>query len=114
MGPQARPHGPPLPARGGPESLRDLLGLHDPVALADQVLENLAGALLQKGEVKAAIESFRSAIKLAPRWPEAHYQFALALVKADRRDEAVKELRTALAQDPEHAGAQRELGRLTK
>ena len=66
---------------------------------------DLAGALLQAGKVDDALQTFLKALSLAPRWPEAHYQFALALVRAGRRDQALGELRTALDQDPQHAGA---------
>jgi tetratricopeptide (TPR) repeat protein len=70
---------------------------------------DLAGALMQKGDIEQALKTFPLAIKLAPRWPEAHYQFAQALLKANRRDEAVAELRLALKQDPNHLGAKRAL-----
>jgi tetratricopeptide (TPR) repeat protein len=70
---------------------------------------DLAGALMQEGDIEEALKTFPLAIKLAPRWPEAHYQFAQALLKANRRDEAITELRLALKQDPNHLGAKRAL-----
>lgn len=71
------------------------------------------GALLQAGKVEESLQAFSQAIALAQRWPEAHYQFALALLKAGRRDQSVKELRIALQQDPDHAGAKEELAKLS-
>ena len=74
---------------------------------------DLAGALLQTGKIDEAIQTFPKAIALAPRWPEAHFQFALALLKSGQQERALSELHVVIEQDPEHAGAKRELAKLT-
>jgi tetratricopeptide (TPR) repeat protein len=70
---------------------------------------NLAGALLEKGDVTIAIRSFREAIRLAPEWAEAHYQLGRALLRSGEKEAALAEFRTALKCDPQHAAARQAL-----
>ncbi len=66
---------------------------------------DLAGALVQAEDVEASIPAFQEALRLAPRWPEAHYQYGKILLRINKREEAAAEFKIALEQDPQHSGA---------
>ena len=66
----------------------------------------LIGTLqLQADRFAEAAESFQHAIERRPNFPDAHAHRGLALYRIGRREEAIRALRTALQQNPEHAQA---------
>jgi protein O-GlcNAc transferase len=66
---------------------------------------DLAGALVQADDLEASIPAFREALKLATRWPEAHYQYGKVLLRMNQREQAAAEFKIALEQDPQHSEA---------
>jgi tetratricopeptide (TPR) repeat protein len=59
--------------------------------------------LYQQGKVDKAIETYRNGIILVPDNLDLHYNFGIILEEQGRREEALKELRTALKIDPNSA-----------
>ena len=57
---------------------------------------NLGIALKKKGDVKAAIASYKNALQLEPNYAEAHYSLGIALHQQGDLDNAISEFRAAL------------------
>jgi predicted Zn-dependent protease len=55
-------------------------------------MDTLAMILVEKGDTARAIQLLRDAIKLAPSTPALRLSLAKALIKADQKDAAKKEL----------------------
>lgn len=64
-----------------------------------------AALLLQQEKFAEAADNFSRALALKPVNPDAHANLGLALARLGRRDEALRALRTALQQKPDHAQA---------
>lgn len=71
---------------------------------------NLAGALIARGDAVDAVPLAQRALELRPRYPEAHNNLALALATLGRTDEAIPHYRTAVELDPSYAEARNNLG----
>ncbi|MFZ4984296.1 MAG: tetratricopeptide repeat protein [Blastocatellia bacterium] len=61
---------------------------------------NRAVALQQRGEMAAAVDEYREAIRMRPDYVEAHANLAVALVRLGRSDEAVLAYEAALRLAP--------------
>jgi tetratricopeptide (TPR) repeat protein len=59
--------------------------------------------LYQQDKVDEAMETYRNGIILVPDNLDLHYNFGIILEEQGRREEALKELRTALKIDPNSA-----------
>ena len=69
------------------------------------------GALaMHNGRIADAEQSFREAVKLAPKLPEAHLDLALALEREGKSDEAIGSLGKAIELDPKLPSAHMFLG----
>jgi tetratricopeptide (TPR) repeat protein len=91
------------------EALRDALRT-DPY---DDAAWDLAGRVLtQKGEMAEAFYDFERAIRLRPGYAPHLYDFALALVRGDRFDEAQQRAEQAVRADPKLADGYELLGGL--
>ncbi len=89
------------------EHLRVARGL---VPRSDMVLNNLALAFRDAGEIDSALVTMDRAMAVNPRGtPALHLNRASVLMTAGRADEAAEELGRALAQDSTLAGARPEL-----
>ncbi|UCE58921.1 MAG: tetratricopeptide repeat protein [Phycisphaerales bacterium] len=64
-------------------------------------------ALRQTGGAEAALEHFRTATQLSPRYANAHYQLGITLEKLGRVKEAVSHYEEAVRIDPNHKAARR-------
>jgi tetratricopeptide (TPR) repeat protein len=74
----------------------------------------LMGTLqLQQEKFAAAAGSLDRAVTLKPLNPDAHAHLGLAYARLGRREDAVRALRTALQQDPQHAQAKAWLDAVT-
>jgi tetratricopeptide (TPR) repeat protein len=71
---------------------------------------NYANLLSGQGRLDDAIGHYEAALRLAPTYPEIHYNLADALVKTGRGREAVGEYEAALRLTPDYAAAQANLG----
>jgi len=71
---------------------------------------NYASLLNQQGRLDDALRHYEAAIRLAPTYPEIHYNLADALVRAGRSREAVGEYEAALRLSPDYAAAHANLG----
>jgi len=58
------------------------------------------------GDMDLAVRAYEQALLLAPWWPEAYYNAALALVSAGRYDEAIQDLEFYLLTMPKPADAE--------
>jgi superkiller protein 3 len=74
------------------------------------VLDNLASALLQKGNLDEAIVLYQKALELKPAQASIHYNLANALLARGEIDHAVTEYESTLAINPNHTDAQNNLG----
>ena len=75
--------------------------------------DNLGTALLDQGDTQAAMEHYREAIRVEPKYMHARRNLASTLVKEGRNDEAIECLRAAAAEAvPNNAGALTDLGTL--
>jgi tetratricopeptide (TPR) repeat protein len=92
-----------------PEKVSALLeSIHDhPMAGAYNTLGVLYA---QADRVACAIAAFDSALKLDDRNWEAHYNLALALLRKGDREQAVRELQTAIRQKPDSVSSHFALG----
>jgi tetratricopeptide (TPR) repeat protein len=96
-------------ANGAREALRKALSV-DPY---DDAAWDLTGRVLaEKGEWQEAFFHFDRALRLSPGQPTYLYDYALALARADRFDEAEKRARAAVLADPGMADAHELLGGL--
>ena len=78
--------------REGLARIGDAFELHDA----------LGQALVELGDVDAAIDAHRAAVARQPQDPAAHHHLALALIAAHRLEEAVAELHHAHALNPSY------------
>ena len=79
----------------------------------DDAAWDLAGRLLsEKGEVAEALYNFSQAVRLRPAYGPHLYDLALALVRADRFDQAQQPAEQAVQADPNRAEAHELLGGL--
>ena len=77
----------------------------------DDTAWDLSGRVLaEKGAMPEAIYDFERAVRLRPGYAPYLYDFALALVRADRFDEAQRRAEEALRADPNLADAHELLG----
>ena len=67
-------------------------------------------AAMHNGESAAAEQAFRDAIRLAPNLAEAHLDLGLVLGREGKLDEAVAQVKRAVALAPSQPGAQMFLG----
>jgi tetratricopeptide (TPR) repeat protein len=65
-----------------------------------------------RGTSREALKEFQAALKLRPKWAEAHYGIGAVWYDLQDKDAAIKELRTAEALDPLHAATHRLLARI--
>jgi len=65
--------------------------------------------LYDQGNIAAAIEEFRKAIRVYPEFAEAHCNLGLALKDQDKTDEAIREYREAIRLKPNLAEAHNNL-----
>jgi Flp pilus assembly protein TadD len=65
------------------------------------VHNNLGLVLLQSGDAAAAGNEFREAVRLKPRYAEAHYNLALSLHQQGKEAESSAELEKAYEIAPE-------------
>ena len=71
---------------------------------------NYASLLGQQGRAGEAISHYEAAIRLAPTYPEIHYNLADTLVQLGRPREAVTQYEEALRLSPDYAAAHANLG----
>jgi Flp pilus assembly protein TadD len=71
---------------------------------------NLANALVATGEIEEALDHFRAAVRLNPRYYQAQSNLALNLVRVGRADEAIAAARAALRVNPRFGQAHNTLG----
>lgn len=65
----------------------------------------LASALEAKGEIAGALNAIQTAIQLAPKYTEGHWQHANLLLRNGQTDQALAEFQTAVSLDPARLGA---------
>ncbi len=82
------------PPTGGPTNA----GPTD-TASAEQIFQE-AYELQKRNDNSGAIEKYRAAIARQPNFPKAHRNLGAALVNSKRYDEGIRELETAIEQDP--------------
>lgn len=70
----------------------------------------LAVRYLELGQVEAALEELREAIRLAPEFPDAHYNLGAAMLTQGKITEAIAAYRQAIDLDPDYAEAHNNLG----
>jgi hypothetical protein len=70
-----------------------------------RLLSNAAAAWSNTGQISKALWAGERAVHAAPTNPRARYNFAVALAKAGRLEEARRELDLALAQAPDYRAA---------
>jgi len=81
-------------------------GMTPPPALPEEARRHyvmattLFGAAEKPEDLSGAIDEFRSALLVAPWWPEANHDCGMALKAAQRYDEAIAALKLYLAADP--------------
>ena len=73
---------------------------------------NVARALIQEGDVEAAIPMLQQALKVSPRLASAHFFLATSLKTFGRYDEALDHLRTAAEQYPRDRVVLNQIGRV--
>jgi tetratricopeptide (TPR) repeat protein len=66
--------------------------------------------MYDKGEREEAIQEYRTAIALDPKFAQAHNNLGLAMYDKGEREEAIQEYRTAIRLDPKDAKAHVNLG----
>ncbi len=76
----------------------------------DRAQNNLANALVDDGEITAAIAHYQTALRLKPDYPEAHNNLGNALLKTGRVAESIVECQAALKLEPQYAKAHNNLG----
>jgi len=70
----------------------------------------LGKALAMQGRDEEALEEFRAAVEIFPRYAEAHENLGQALAQAGRGEEAIGAWRRAIELDPRSASARNRLG----
>ena len=69
----------------------------------------MANVLVMLGKVDDGVAQYREALRLDPRYAQAHYNLAVTLIQAGRREEAIAHLEEALRLDPDDANVSSEL-----
>jgi arylsulfatase A-like enzyme/Tfp pilus assembly protein PilF len=69
-------------------------------------------ALFDSGDLQSAAPEFATAVSHAPRWADAHFSLASVYARIDRVPEAMTELETSLALNPNHYRANLLRGRI--
>jgi len=72
----------------------------------------LAALYLSVGQVESAFNELQDVLRLAPDFPEAHYNLGLALVALNKFDEAIVAFQRAVVLKPDYADAHNNLGGL--
>ena len=82
---------------------KDIKGAEKELRKAAELDKNNSDALLKLGQVQVAqgsvdqaIATYQHALAIRPDFPDAHYNFANALLDAQRADEAISHFRVAL------------------
>lgn len=75
-----------------------------------KVHNNLAVALVNRGQFDEALAHFRKALEIEPNYPEAHNDLGIALARRGQRDEAALHFRRALESAPDNVEARTNLG----
>ena len=92
----------------GPESLyADTLAKNPDCWMAHN---NLANTLKDRGELKAAIDHYREALRIKPDYAEAHLDLGVARAVTDHLDDAIAEFHEAIRLKPNFAAAYNSLG----
>src|SRR6266700_6302231 len=73
---------------------------------------NLALALKYKGEARDAAVEFQAALRLKPKWADAHYALGATYYDLHDQGAAIKELHTAVALTPTNAAPRLLLARI--
>lgn len=73
---------------------------------------NLGSCHYDRGDIDAAIRSFKYAIQLEPNFPDAYNNLGNALKESGDLDEAIQCYRAALRLKPDHPHAYNNLGKL--
>jgi tetratricopeptide (TPR) repeat protein len=71
---------------------------------------NYASLLVQEGRLDEAVAHYQEAMRLAPAYPEIHFNLADALVLMKRMPEAIRQYEEALLLSPNYAAANANLG----
>ncbi len=71
---------------------------------------NLAVALVRRGNIDEAISNYRKALQIEPNYAEAHFNLATALRRQGKFDDAVYHYREMLRLNPDHRGTHNGLG----
>ncbi len=90
---------------------------HRPIAeetgpMSAAMYTNLSSAYLKEGKVREALEAQRTAVAMAPHWPDALYNLGIALYRSGDRDAAIAEFRRVLELNPNYAESYSYLGNL--
>ena len=75
---------------------------------------NLAVLKARQARIPEAVEHFREALRINPRYPEAYYNLGNLLRAQNKNGEALSEYRLALRSDPEYVEAHVNLGNLLR
>ena len=62
------------------------------------------------GKYREAMIQYSNALQVDPRYADAHYELAMALIRQGKQAEAVPKLTEALRHDPNHVDAHYQLG----
>ncbi len=74
--------------------------------------DHLGNALYENGDIHAAAEHFREALRLSPYFADAHYNLGLCLLHDGKKSEARDHFASALRSNPRHAFAHAAVGAL--
>lgn len=76
----------------------------------DLAHNNLATALVEKGQIEAAMRQYEIALELRPDYADAHYNLGLMLLQTGNVDGAIAQLLACLKINPKYAQAHFRLG----
>jgi tetratricopeptide (TPR) repeat protein len=71
---------------------------------------NLGAALANQGELEEAIEHYKIALQIDPKFAETHYNLGEALARQGKAEEAIQHYKNALQVDPNFVKAHNNLG----
>jgi tetratricopeptide (TPR) repeat protein len=63
---------------------------------------NLALALYQQGKLEEAIQNYKKAIEINPKYDRAYYNLALALYQQGKLEEAIQNYKKAIEINPKN------------
>jgi len=72
--------------------------------------KTLGDALVSEDQFAAAIRQYREAIRLQPRYADAHYNLGIALGMSGELDEAIRQYEEAIRLKPDYIAAKHNLG----